>query len=150
MRDILSRHDLLISDIVKSVISVCLLIFLGYYKSIFSFTFTQNFFSMIATLSGTLAGFVLVGMSIIYTLPSEGVLKKLKQLDSFKQSYDIYYMAFLLFLIVMILSIFGWSNMSGHAIFGWIVLSLFATSLWFVYRCFWILKNIVDLRSIDD
>ncbi len=142
-------YKLVLLDALKGIGSIGILIYLDYYKKIFTLNIDSSFFSTLATISGTLAGFVLVGMSIIYTLPNEGVLQKLKRFDSFKQVYLIYHLAFSWSLITMVLSLLGWSTLSNHIVFGWILLLMFIISAWFIYRCFWILKNIIDLRSVE-
>ncbi len=107
---------------------------------------SRDFYWTMASISGTLAGFVLVGVTILHTLPDIEIYRELQQFKSFKQSYTIYHATFMFLLIVLTLSILGGVSLPDNKIFGYLVLACFMVSLGMVYSCFWILKKLAELR----
>ena len=132
--------------IVGGLISFIFVVILTKYGPLEMLKPTSEFYWTMASISGVLAGFVLVGVTILHTLPDIEIYRELKQFKSFKQSYTIYYSTFIFLLIVLTLSVIGGASLSGNTTFGYLVLALFMISLWMVYSCFWILKKLAELR----
>ena len=109
---------------------------------------SPEFYWTMASISGTLAGFVLVGVTILHTLPDIEVYRELQQFESFKQSYTIYYVTFMFLIIVLTLSILGGVSLPNNKILGYLVLACFMVSLGMIYSCFWMLKKLAELRFI--
>lgn len=107
---------------------------------------TPDFYWTMASISGALAEFVLVGVTILHALPDVEIYRELQQFKSFKQSYTIYYVTFMFLLVVLTLSIIGGASLPHNRIFGYLVLASFMVSLGMVYSCFWILKKLTELR----
>ncbi|ASA77777.1 hypothetical protein [Thermococcus sp. 5-4] len=135
-----------VKDALKGV-SVSLLIFgLSYGGYLGSFQPDKSLFSVVASISGAFAGFILVGLSIIYALPETAVYNKLKTFEPFREIPGIYYTTFIFLLVLMFLAVMGWFKFSENTLFVWTMLTMFIISIFFVYRCIWILKNIIEIR----
>ncbi|BAA30281.1 hypothetical protein [Pyrococcus horikoshii] len=137
---------LILKGIWSGIISFLLLIFLTIYGPLEKLSPSSQFYWTMASISGALAGFVLVGMTILHTLPDIQVYRELQKFKSFSQIYTIYHFTFVFLLIVLVLSVIGGTSLSEDVFFGYFVFALFWISLWLVYSCFWILKKLAELR----
>ncbi len=133
-------------SIVGGLFSFIFVIILTKYGPLEMLKPTPEFYWTMASISGALTGFVLVGVTILHTLPDIEIYRELQQFKSFKQSYTIYYATFTFLLIVLTLSMIGGASFSENTIFGYFVFALFMISLGMVYSCFWILKKLAELR----
>jgi len=133
-------------DILKGILIFLLIFGLSYRGYLGPFQPDKNLFSVIASISGAFAGFILVGLSIIYALPETAVYRKLKTFESFKEIPGIYYTTFTFLLLLTFLAVIGWFGFSKNVLFGWSTLAMFIISIFFVYRCIWILKDIIEIR----
>jgi len=134
------------NGIATGFISFILIVILTKYGPLEILTPTSEFYWTMASISGVLAGFVLVGVTILHTLPDIEIYRELQQFKSFKQSYAIYYATFTFLLFVLTISMIGGATLSENTTFGYLVLALFMISLGMIYSCFWILKKLAEVR----
>jgi len=137
---------LILKSIIRGGISFLMFVFLTFYGPLEELTPSSNFYWTMASISGVLAGFVLMGVTILHALPDVEIYKELQQFKSFKQSYTTYYFTFVFLLVAVTLSVIGGASLPKNVLFGYLVFALFWISLWLVYSCFWILKKLAELR----
>ena len=146
------ERNFLLSDFITSfviiAISICIILI---YSDNFDFEYwliqrCSDFYSILATISGTLLGFVITGVAILLAFPSSERLNQLRKSKHYKEIYKAYFSAIKFLAITLIFAFIGLlCNESYTILIFYFVLWLMIISFLRVWRCYWILKNIIDI-----
>lgn len=103
-------------------------------------------YSLIATISTTLLGFVITGVSVLIAFSESEKLKLLRESAQFETIFIVYFSTIKFLAITALLSIFGiiFSTFFQNLILYLVVWSIIISSLR-IYRCLWVLENIVKI-----
>jgi|GEM_PF-1837703 len=168
MCKIYNKHFLTADLLVAIAIAIVAILFL---RQQFSYdeidtTISTNktvIYPVIASIGGTLIGFVITGISIIIAFSESGSekFKLLKNSAHYKDVYDVYFSSIRSLAITVIISIIGiflsgnWQtpiNISSYLIVKsydslvlYIAIIASTISLFRIYRCVWALEKIVNL-----
>lgn len=106
----------------------------------------KDIYPLIATISGTLLGFVITGVSILLAFSESEKLKLLKRTKQYKTIFDVYFSTIKYLAVTTIIAIFGILINNRLAIVTLYILiwSVIISSLR-VWRCLWILESIVEV-----
>jgi cell division protein FtsW (lipid II flippase) len=109
------------------------------------------FYTLLATISGTLLGFIVTGISVIMSLSESPKLETAKKSTQFKKIFVVYFNTIKYLAFTVILSIIGFlvNNDSINTYLLYALIILVVISAFRVYRSIWVLKNIVDIIIPD-
>lgn len=110
------------------------------------FSNKDEIYPLVATIAGTLLGFVITGVSILIAFSESERLKLLKQASQFKTIFTIYFstMKFLAMTTIVAVSGIVIDDRWAIPIFYLLLWSIIVSSLR-IWRCFWILENIAKI-----
>ena len=110
----------------------------------------DTIFPLLATISGTLLGFIITVMSIIIVFPETKRIRVLKQSNQYKTVLKVYLSAVKYLSAMIIFSIIG-LGFNGYLemIFSFIVLGLLIVSFFRIWRCIWVLKKMIEIFNED-
>lgn len=173
MCKIYNRHfltaDLLVAIAVAIIAVLVLRQYFSYEK--IDTTISANktiIYPVIASISGTLIGFVITGISIIiaFSESDSEKFKLLKNSKHYKDIYDIYFSSIRYLAITFIISLIGiflsgnWQsplNINGYLIVKsyesivlYVAIIASTISLFRIYRCVWALEKIVNLLFVQE
>lgn len=144
------EFELLLSILIASLITG---FFIFYYSQIwqnntFLALLINPVFPVIATISVTLLGFIMTGVSVLISFTDSGKLNLLKQSVHYQTLFDIFFSAIKFLAITAAISIFGIFSsgtilqISFYLILWGIIISSFRT-----YRCIWALEEIFRITK---
>ena len=147
----LYRKNFLLAELILSFILVCLVyIYQGPQSHDVIVKWISlnkgEIYPLIATISGTLLGFVITGVSIIMAFTESGKLELLKKSKHYKTIYEVYFNTIKYLAFTTVISIVGlmidssWSIYVLYAIIWSVIIS--SLRLW---RCVWILENVIEI-----
>ena len=146
------RHFLKAEFLLSAIIS---LIIIFYINSIWSQEETLSWISankkelypLIASIVGTLLGFVITGVSIIIAFSESEKLKLLKQTNHFKTIYNVYFNTIRYLAITTLTPIIGLIVNDGAVhIFYFLIWSIII-STFRIWRCVWVLENVIQILN---
>ncbi len=153
--EVYKKHFLLI-ELILSISLILLIVFfvqnIWIIEDIESWitTYSSNFYTLVATISGTFFGFIITGLSILFVFPDTPSLKRLKESKSYKDVFFIYISTIKYLGITLVISVIGLLCTEDY------ILLLFYLVLWSIlistlriWRCLWILKNLIDIMIMD-
>lgn len=151
MRDAYEAH-FLCCDLIVSVILAVVLAYL--YESFRAEGFLEavaspELYGTIATIAGTLLGFVVTGLAVILSVGDSPALRVLRRSKRYPEVYSVFFGAGCCFAILMLLALTGMVLERSGPVAGWIpymvtwgvLLCLFRLG-----RCFWVLHWVVKLH----
>ena len=108
-------------------------------------------YSLIATISTTLLGFVITGISVLIAFSESEKLKLLRESAQFENLFKIYFSAIKYLAIAALISIFGiiFNDICPKYIFYALIWAIIISSFR-IYRCLWVLENIVKIFHKKD
>lgn len=109
----------------------------------------KSFYPLVATISGTLFGFVITSVSILFVFPDTPSLKRLKQSKSYKDVFIVYLSTIKYLGITLIISVIGLLCTEYILILFYLLLWSIIISTLRIWRCLWILKNLIDIMIMD-
>jgi hypothetical protein len=145
------KRHFLEAELLISVAVALIIIF--YTRSIWSNSDTTSWISankkeiypLIASIGGTLLGFVITGVSIIIAFSESEKLRLLKESTQYKTIYDIYFSTIRYLAIATVTPIIGMIVNNGAIyILYFLIWSIIISSLR-IWRCIWVLENIVEI-----
>ena len=147
-------------DVVLSIVITSILLFATPLISYINFTDFKDFNSSIISFFGTILGFLITCVTIIYALSSEpktNALKRLSETGIYPQLYKVYFHTIAVTAILVALGFIciifkfpqGWRVASCNMIFS-IELLMLTLFLFRIYRCLWILGRLVQLAHQKD
>lgn len=149
--DTYHKYFLEIEFLMSGVICLLLILLMNYIWSsqIISrwiFLNKGEIYPLVATIAGTLLGFVITGVSILIAFSEFEKLKLLKQTPHYKTIFTIYFstMKFLATTTIVAVSGIVIDDQWAIPIFYLLLWSIIISSLR-IYRCFWILENIAEI-----
>lgn len=104
-----------------------------------------NIYGLIATIGGTLLGFVITGASIIVAFSESEKLELLKKSKQYNTIFEIYFSTIRYLAIATIIAILGIIINSYSAIILYVLTWAIIISVMRLYRCLWILEKIVKI-----
>jgi len=151
IRQYYQQHFLLF-EFVLSLVSAFILILIFHFvlneSEIESWIISKSsdFYSLLATITGTLLGFVITGVAILLAFPSSERLKELQKSKHYKTIYKVYFSTIYFLALTLILSVVGFLCDEHYAIiiFYLIAWLIIISGLRF-WRCVWVLKNVIDI-----
>ena len=112
-------------------------------------TSKSEIYPLIATIGGTLLGFVITGVSIIMAFSESEKLKPLRESKQYKTLFEVYFSTIKFLAITTILGIIGVIiNAEYSIIIFYLTIWSVIISFFRLWRCMWILENIVEIFSI--
>jgi hypothetical protein len=148
---IYKRHFIKLEFIISILITILLFFIIKYFWSPEDVRnwISQNkrdIYPLISTISGALLGFIITGVSIILAFSESEELKLLKQSKQYKTIFEIYFSTIKFLAITTIIPIVGIviNNKWMILLFYLFLWSLIISSLR-IWRCLWILENIVEI-----
>lgn len=120
---------------------------IGYWLS----TNKKDIYPLIATIGGTLLGFVITGVSIILAFSESEKLRLLKRSKQYETIFTIYFSTVRYLAITTVVAIFGMiiDDRLSIGIFYLLIWSVIISSLR-IWRCLWVLENIVEIMHKTD
>jgi len=110
-----------------------------------------NLYPVIATISGALLGFVITGVSVIIAFSESKKLRLLKKAKNTSKSlFHVYFRTIYYLAATTIISILGIIISQHSAIWFYLLVILSFMSLQGLYRCVWILENLVQIIHKTD
>lgn len=108
----------------------------------------EDIYPLVATIGGTLLGFVITGVSIILAFSESEKLRLLKRSKQYKTIFTIYFSAIKYLAITTVVAVIGIAINDNLAILMFYLLlwSVVISSLR-IWRCIWILESIVKIIS---
>lgn len=110
----------------------------------------QQLYGTIASVSGSLLGFVITGMSILLTMGESESIKRLKKSKHYPQIFKVYLssgkflaLSTVLAITALIIDTNGTPKLWCTAFVGWAVL----ISVFRLLRCIWVLENMIGLAT---
>lgn len=110
----------------------------------------QQLYGTIASVSGSLLGFVITGMSILLTMGETESIKRLKMSKHYPQIFKVYLssgkflaLSTVLSIMALIVDTNGAPKLWCLTIVGWAVL----ISVFRLLRCIWVLENMIGLAT---
>jgi len=115
----------------------------------------KSVYPLIATISGTLLGFVITGVSIIIAFSESEKLKLLKKSKQYKTIFEVYFSTIKFLALTTVMAVIGlilddsrampFTNLDYNIGVSYIIFWLVIISSFRIYRCLWILENIVEI-----
>lgn len=114
----------------------------------------SDFYPTIATIAGTLFGFVITGVSVILAFSNSKSkrIKMLKKSKHYETIFDIYFSTIRYLAFTTVIAIIG-----IMVIRSWVVLISFFLLIWGViissfrlWRCLWVLEKIIKISSKNE
>lgn len=107
----------------------------------------SQFYSLLATISGTLLGFIITGISVIIALSGSKELETVKNNRQFNKVFEVYFNTIKYLAFTVIVSIIGFlvNNDFINKYLFYILIFLAIISSFRVYRSVWVLKSIVRI-----
>jgi hypothetical protein len=106
----------------------------------------EQIYPLIATIAGTLLGFVLTGISIIIALTESEKLKLLMESKHSKDIFTIYFSATKYLAVATVLAIIGLAIPDDYSLLFFSIVFIFVMiSIFRIWRCLWALENIVEI-----
>jgi len=106
----------------------------------------NSLYPVVATISGTLVGFVITGVSILVAFSESDKLRLLKKTKQFKNIFRVYFRALYYLAITTLISILGIVMDSNFIIpLFWLLVISSAISVFGLYRCIWVLERVVGI-----
>lgn len=145
------RHFLLAELIISIIFTIgiiALVHFLWSQESLKSWviTNTDTIYPLIATIGGTLLGFVITGVSIILAFSESEKLRLLKRSKQYKTIFTIYFSTIKYLAITTIIAIIGLVVNDDFSVFIFYLLLWSVTiSALRIWRCLWVLQSIVEI-----
>ena len=145
------RHFLLaelIISIIFTIILMCLVEIFWSQESLKNWITINRgtIYPLIATIGGTLLGFVITGVSIILAFSESEKLRLLKRSKQYKTIFTVYFSTIKYLAITTILAIIGLVVNDNLSILLFYLLILSVTvSIFRIWRCLWILQSIVEI-----
>lgn len=106
----------------------------------------REIYPLVATIAGTLLGFVITGVSIIIAFSGSEKLALLRKSPHFKTMFTIYFSTMKLLAITTIIAVSGivvddkWAIRIFYLMLWSVIISSFG-----IWRCFWVLENIAKI-----
>ncbi len=127
-----------------SIIFVLLSYFLiNYFK--LNYFLDSTFYSVIATISGTLSGLTITSITILITTHNSNKLFLVRKSKLYSRIYNIFFETIGYLGSTTIVSIIGILFKITSVWFFYSLLWLITISTFRLYRCVWILKNIIQI-----
>ncbi len=150
------RHFLLAELLLSLILSVLVLIIIQWFWSPDSLerwisSNKKEIYPLIATIGGTLLGFVITGVSIILAFSESEKLRLLKQSKQYTKIFAIYFSTIKYLAITTVVAIIGIviNNNLAILIFYLLLWSIVISSLR-IWRCIWVLESIVEIIQKND
>lgn len=162
--DIYKRRFLQVEFLASLVVTVFII---GYIRSNWTPEYVDlwiienkgNLYSLIASIGGTLLGFVITGVSIIIAFSDSKKLRLLTKSDQYQQIFKIYFSTIKYLAVTTVLSVIGLVIQNSNSVSinriviagSWNIIVLYTLilvvtiSIFRFYRCMWILQNIVEI-----
>ena len=151
LKDVYNRHFLEAELIISIIVSLVLIFIM---ISIWSVGTIEHWISinketiypLIATLGGTLLGFIITGISILLAFSESERLRVLKQHRLYETIFKVYFstIKYLAITTLSAISAIVINNGLSFYIFCFLLWSIIISALR-IWRCFWILENIVGV-----
>lgn len=110
-----------------------------------------NLYPVVATISGALLGFVITGVSVIIAFSESDKLRLLKKAKKTSKSlFDVYFRTIYYLAATTIISILGIIINQYSTVWFCLLVILSFMSLQGLYRCIWILENLVQIIHKTD
>lgn len=145
------RHFLFADLIFSIVISILIIYFINSRWSydvinIWIFTNKGDLYPLLATIGGTLLGFVITGVSIIIAFSESEKLRLLKHSNQYQTIFDIYFSTIKYLAITTGVTIFGLITSDKWAvIILYLIIWSTTISLFRIWKCVWVLESIVEI-----
>jgi len=111
----------------------------------------EDIYPLVATIGGTLLGFVITGVSIILAFSESEKLRLLKRSKQYKTIFTIYFSTIKYLAITTVVAIIGIVINDNLAILiFYLLLWLVVISSLRIWRCIWILESIVEIIHKSD
>lgn len=104
---------------------------------------TKDIYTVIATIGGTLLGFIITSISIIIAFTESDKIKILRQTNHYKSLFNIYFNTIKILAITTILAIIG-ILANYEPILFYIILMFVITSILFIWASIWALEQIIE------
>ncbi len=106
----------------------------------------STIYPLVATISGTLLGFVITGVSIILAFSESDKLRLLKRSKQYRTIFTIYFSAIKYLALATVVAIVGLAvNDNLVTLMFYLLLWSILISALRIWRCLWILWNIVEI-----
>lgn len=106
---------------------------------------TADIYPVIATIAGTLLGFIITSISIIIAFTESDKLKLLRQTKQYNSLFNIYFNTIKSLAITTVIVIIGILANSGNIILFYICLVAVIISALFIWACIWALEQIINI-----
>jgi hypothetical protein len=123
--------------------------------SILGVLFFENFplnkhYNVIASISGSLVGFLITSLSLIYVFPNEGRIIRLKKLEIYQKILFAFVFGIIFQLILFFISLIGMFFGTLIHFQNTIFLVVFIVSMYFLLFEIWVLKRLIDLTFVKE
>lgn len=105
----------------------------------------KEVYSLIASIGGTLLGFVITGISIIIAFSESEKLKLLRKSKVYNTIFDIYFSTIRYLAVTTIIPIIGLVVNEGEIYILYLLIWSIIISSLRIWRCIWVLENIVKI-----
>ena len=145
------RHFLLAELIISIIFTIGIMVlvhFLWSHELLKSWIITNRntIYPLIATIGGTLLGFVITGVSIILAFSESEKLRLLKRSKQYKTIFTIYFSTIKYLAITTIIAIIGLVvNDDFSVVIFYLLLWSVTISALRIWRCLWVLQSIVEI-----
>lgn len=141
-------YELIISLLISGL-AIAIIQFIWSPEEVYKWMFfnKSQFYSLLATISGTLLGFIITGISVIMSLSESKKLEPATESTQFKKIFLVYFSTIKFLAFTAIVSIIGFlvnSNLINMCLF-YLLIILAIISVFRIYRSVWVLKKIVDI-----
>lgn len=106
-----------------------------------------NLYPVIATISGALLGFVITGVSVIIAFTESDKFRLLRKTTTYKKLFEVYFRTIYYLAGTTLISAIG-IVITNYSTF-WFYLLVWSAiiSAFGLYRCIWILENLVEILT---
>ncbi len=105
----------------------------------------NSLYTIIATIAGTLLGFIITSISIIVAFTESDKLEILRESDHYTTLFNIYFNTIKILAITTIVAVIGIIDNSGNIFLFYISLISTIMSALFIWACIWALESIIDI-----
>lgn len=109
----------------------------------------SGLYSLLASISGTLLGFIITGISVILAFSESQKLRRLKESTQYKTIFVVYFSTIRYLAFTTIVAILGFvtNNRSVDICLLYLLIWLLIISSLRIWRCLWILEKIVSFMT---
>jgi hypothetical protein len=109
----------------------------------------SGLYSLLASISGTLLGFIITGISVILAFSESQKLRRLKESTQYKTIFVVYFNTIKYLAFTTIVAILGFvvNNRSVDFYLLYVLIWLLIISSLRIWRCLWILEELVTIMT---